>query len=179
MHLKQPNFFLRKPDTLSLLYRLDEKKDKQQLTVTMLAGFRLDPEPVLLDEDDFWQPVKELKTAPFDLGIPKPTGEFLMAGDCHAPGGQSTLACPVRTTVGSIKKNLVVIGDRWWTDNNKVTFPVPFKKMELGWERSFGGAPGHDNPAGRGMVPVRCLDGRNRKPLPNIQHPNRLIGSFS
>ncbi len=49
--MKQPNFFLRKPDTLSLLYRLDEKKDKQQLTVTMLAGFRLDPEPVLLDED--------------------------------------------------------------------------------------------------------------------------------
>ncbi|RWX46510.1 hypothetical protein H206_03833 [Candidatus Electrothrix aarhusensis] len=107
MRLKQPTFFLRKPDTLSLLYRLDEKnkeKDKQQMTVTMLAGFRLDPQPVLLEEGDFWQPVKELDGVPFDLGLPKPTGEFLMAGDCHAPGGQSTLACPVRTKVGSIKK---------------------------------------------------------------------------
>jgi len=182
MRLKQPTFFLRKPDTLSLLYRLDEEskdRDKQQMTVTMLAGFRLDPQPVLLEEGDFWQPVKELDGVPFDLGLPKPTGEFLMAGDCHAPGGQSTLACPVRTKVGSIKKNLVVIGDRWWTSNDKVTFPVPFKKMELGWEQSFGGASGYDNPAGRGMVPVRCLDGRRRKPLPNIQHPDRLIGFSS
>ena len=180
MHVKQPNFFLRKPDTLSLLYRLDEEsknRDKQQMTVTMLAGFRLEPEPVLLEEGDFWQPVKELEGVPFDLGMPKPAGEFLIAADCHAPDNQSTLACPVKAKVGGRTKNLVVIGDRWWTSNDKVTFPVPFKKMELGWERSFGGASGYDNPAGRGMVPVRCLDGRRRKPLPNIQHPDRLIGS--
>ena len=180
MILKQPNFFLRKPDTLSLLYHLDEEsrdRDKQQLTVTMLAGFRLDPKPELLEEGDFWQPVKELDTVPFDLGMPKPAGEFLVAGTCHAPDGQSTLACPVRAKVGSVAKNLLVFGDRWWLSNGKVTFPVPFKKMELGWERSFGGAPGYDNPVGRGRMPVRCLDGRSRKPLPNIQHPDRLIGS--
>ncbi|XOF35010.1 MAG: DUF2169 domain-containing protein [Candidatus Electrothrix sp. YB6] len=177
--MKQPNFFLRKPDTLSLLYRLDKEsrdRDKQQLTVTMLAGFRLDPKAELLEEGEFWQPVKELDAVPFDLGMPKPTGEFLVAGTCYSPEAQSTLACPVRAKVGSVAKNLLVFGDRWWLSNDKVTFPVPFKKMELDWERSFGGAPGYDNPAGRGRMPVRCLDGRRRKPLPNIQHPDRLIG---
>jgi uncharacterized protein YjbI with pentapeptide repeats len=175
--LKQPNFFLRKPDTLSLLYLLDEgDREKQQLTVTILAGFRLTPEPELLAEGDFWQPVKELDTVPFDLGMAKPAGEFLLAGDCYAPDKQSTLACPVKARVGDIQKNLLVIGDRWWTGKGRATFPAPFKTMELGWERSFGGLPGYDNPTGQGRVPVRYPDGRRRKPLPNIQHPEKLSG---
>ncbi len=175
--MQQPNFFLRKPDTLSLLYRLDEEREKkkQQLTVTILAGFRLIPQPELLEEGEFWQPVKELDAVSFDLGRPKPAGEFLLAGDCYAPNNQSTLACPVKTKVGGIQKNLLVIGDRWWTGKDRSTFPVPFKRMELGWERSFGGLPGYDNPTGRGRVPVRCPDGRRRKPLPNIQRPERLL----
>ncbi|WPD21989.1 MAG: DUF2169 domain-containing protein [Candidatus Electrothrix scaldis] len=178
--MKQPIFFLRKPETLSLLYHLDEEsrdRENQQLTVTMLAGFRLDPKPELLEEGDFWQPVKELDAVPFDLGMPKPAGEFLVAGTCHAPDNQSTLACPVRAKVGSVAKNLLVFGDRWWISNNKVTFPVPFKSMDLSWERSFGGAPEYDNPLGRGLHPVLCLDGKERKPLPNIQHPDRVLAS--
>lgn len=173
--MKKPAFFLRKPDTLSLLYRLeDEKEDRQPLTVTMVAGFRLEPEPVLLDEGSFWQPVKELEAGPFDLGLPKPAGEFFVAGSCYPPSSHAALACPVHVKVGSVEKNLVVFGDRWWTKTGKMTFPVPFKQMKLNWDRSFGGKLGHDNPAGCGRVPTRCLDGSMRKPLPNIQYPDRL-----
>ncbi|XCN73030.1 MAG: DUF2169 domain-containing protein [Candidatus Electrothrix aestuarii] len=176
---KQPTFFLRKPDTLSLLYNLDEKSEERgkQLTVSILSGFRLHSTPELLEEGDFWQPVKELDAVPFDLGMPKPAGEFLVAGTCYSPDGQSTLACPVRAKVGSVTKNLLAFGDRWWISNTKVTFPVPFKSMDLGWERSFGGTPGYDNPLGRGLEPVLCPDGKERKPLPNIQHPDRLLRS--
>uniref|UniRef100_UPI004057685C DUF2169 family type VI secretion system accessory protein n=1 Tax=Candidatus Electrothrix sp. TaxID=2170559 RepID=UPI004057685C len=180
MILKQPAFFLRKPDTLSLLYNLDEKdvdRGEHQLKVSLLSGFRLQSNPELLEEGDFWQPVKELDTLPFDLGVPKPTGEFLVTGTCYSPDGQATLACPVKAQVGNVTKNLLVFGDRWWISNNKMTFPVPFKSMDMGWERSFGGAPEYDNPLGRGLDPVLCLDGKERKPLPNIQHPDRLLTS--
>jgi uncharacterized protein YjbI with pentapeptide repeats len=180
VEVKKQTFFLRKPDTLSILYRLEDKKeDKQRLTVTMLAGFRLEPEPVLLDEGSFWQPVKELEAGPFDLGLPKPAGEFFVAGSCYPPDDHAALACPVHVKVGSAEKNLVIFGDRWWTKTGKMTFPVPFKQIKLDWNRSFGGKVGSDNPAGIGMVPTRCPDGKMRKPLPNIQHSDRLHYSAS
>ena len=171
------NLRLRKPATLSLLYRQEEGRYSPELTVTMLAGFRLNSGADLLDESVFWKPVKELDTVPFDLGSPKPFGEFLIAGDCYSPGGQMTLACPAQARVGDLEKNLVVFGDRYWTNTGKITFPAPFRKMELAWNRSFGGLPDQDNSAGRGLRPVTLANGKTMRPLANIENPHRLPGS--
>ncbi len=168
---QKPDIRLRKPATLSLLYQLDDGGEEQQLKVTMVAGFSLTPEAELLDEGEFWPVVKGLNgSAPFDLGTPKPAGEFLLSGSCYPPGGRMALACPLHVRVGTIEKNLVVFGDRYWKTGTGMTFPQPFRAMELGWERSFGGQLDQDNPQGRGNRKDSLL-------LPNIEHPARLITS--
>lgn len=57
-----------------------------------------------------------------------------------------------------------------------MTAPEPFTMMELCWGRCFGGPRFHANPVGRGIAPDPN-DPEGRVPLPNIEHPTRVIRS--
>jgi hypothetical protein len=99
-----------------------------------------------------------------------------LIGTCHAPRGVPAPAVLVSFRVGTVRKELAVLGDRWWKKGllGGFTEPVPFASMPLGWSRSFGGAGHDENPVGRGTAPD-VLDADGRVPLPNVENPSALV----
>jgi hypothetical protein len=119
-----------------------------------------------------------------DLTLPKPATDILVHGHAYAPLGIPTRELTVTVTVGSMRKSLLVIGDRIWEGNFQPTLSDPelFVRMPLTYERAFGGfdqrsnPPQHDarNPVGRGFVtkPIHAMG----QLAPNIEYPQtRLV----
>lgn len=96
----------------------------------------------ILDEDE-----------PTDLGLlprdnlPRRDEAFevIVLGAAYPQGGRPATWCPVGMSVGSVRRELLVIGDREWlpldapTTQRSISDPAPFTRMPLTWERSFGG----------------------------------------
>ena len=113
---------------------------------------------------------------PSDFVYAKPKADLLLVGSCYPPDGQPAQACRVSFQVGNRTRSLAVFGDRSWS----ATQPVPFNRMDLRYENSFGGAGYGRNPVGKGMVQV--IDDRQRSyhPVPNIEDiQNRITSQAS
>jgi uncharacterized protein YjbI with pentapeptide repeats len=97
--------------------------------------------------------------------------EVLLAGTCHTPGERPMAECPVRFSVGSWSKSLLVVGRRVWTEKilgAAISEPHPFTTMPLLYANSFGG-PGYPrNPSGKG---------HGTPELPNIEYPGARVHS--
>jgi hypothetical protein len=66
--------------------------------------------------------------------------EVIVLGHAWAPRERSVSALTVALTVGRVRRELLVFGDRCWAANRKtVSQPVPFAKMPLTYSRAFGG----------------------------------------
>ena len=111
-----------------------------------------------------------------ELGHPRPGTDLLIEGAAHAPGGKARTSCPVGLRVGSLRKDMVVLGEREYRRNALgVVEPSdarPFLSMPVTYERAYGGfdkevpmmhAP---NPVGRGF---RARPG---DPAPNVLPPD-------
>lgn len=157
------------------------------LVVVVKGTFALGPqgalpfaeEQELPTGDMFWDDDPELSARyESDMGIIKPRGEVLLVGTWRAPGGKPVTQAMIRMRVGSVKKQLALIGDRYWKGGmmGGVTEPVPFTEMPLCWERAFGGPKVDANPVGSGIEPVE-VHGQKLVRLPNIEDPGRLIRS--
>ncbi|MCE5248701.1 DUF2169 domain-containing protein [bacterium] len=174
-----------KPDTLCLMNTTFERERRYHLSLCIIGGFILADTPMLLDEKDFMEAAgNELgKTDILDMSMPKPHGEALLSGKCHAPEGKHLPASQVRFRVGTIDKTLNVFGNRFWKRAggavDVVTDPEPFAAMPVTYENAFGGPDFKKNPAGKGMAPVVMKNGNRVYPLPNIETPNQLIGATS
>lgn len=117
---------------------------------------------------------------PSDFVHYKPRADLLLVGQCRPPDGRAVGSCPVAFQVGPRSLELLVSGDRWWSGEGgsvRMTEPVPFTEMELGWERAYGGPRCADNPVGRGHEPIVLSDGREAWPLPNIEFPDQRVGA--
>ncbi len=110
-----------------------------------------------------------------DLDPLKPRGECMVIGSFHAPGGRPVTQSKVAFQIGSIGKQLAVIGDRAW-HLGRASDPSPMTTMPLSWERAFGGPGFADNPVGRGIAAV-TIDKQSRVLLPNIEDPHRMIAA--
>lgn len=170
-----------KPLTLGVLPRPFQHGGKPYLAVGALAFFDFDHGGRLLPDGELhpWVAVRLGPLSPIDEGLPKPNGEFLVHGDCHAPGGQAVTRHGVSVRVGSLRRELVVTGDRDWLDN-RITNPRPFTTMPLGWERAFGGPNQPKNPLGKGMPTLDeagmiADDPARPRPLPNVEDPDACI----
>jgi uncharacterized protein YjbI with pentapeptide repeats len=101
----------------------------------------------------------------------KLNAEVLLAGACHAPGGRPVLQCPVRFSVGSWSKTLLVVGQRVWTGRvlgAPISEPEPFVRMPLTYANAFGSPAHAPNPVGKGL---------DTPELPNVEHPAaRILG---
>jgi uncharacterized protein YjbI with pentapeptide repeats len=165
-----------KDDTLSFLTQVFFFQGNARLSVGVIAGFTLEEKPELLPEADLLGLIKDGlgKDTIFDPGMPKPLGEVLAAGKCFAPGGKPVPAMIPSFRVGPVRKRLAVFGNRFWKQaggiQTVISEPEPFTAMDMNWARAFGGPGCEANPEGIGMIgdPV---------PLPNIELPDRLIGS--
>ncbi len=131
--------------------------------------------------------------------------EVMLLGCAHAPGGVPTQRMTVALTVGDVRRELVVTGDRHWVgegDAATISEPEPFVKMPLTWSRAFGGSAEIEvdeesfvdardvrNPDGKGFdvaaeaakldAQLRCPSGYPRfdraRTLPNVEDPTTPI----
>ena len=165
----------------SLLHRFFSFQEKHYFTASVLWGFNLRTgEPVL--EQDLWLAIGDMlgKSELFDAGMPKANAELLVQGSCFAPEGSEVNANRVFVSLGSIKKELYIFGDRHWIKNMGfdmgVSEPAPFSEMPVRYANAFGGAGHAPNPLGKG---IKEVDGEIGPviPLPNIEYADQLIGS--
>lgn len=171
-----------KKNDLSLLTKTFGLGDTLYLALTTLVYFDLNDPDNPLKEQDLWQAIPEqIGEQALDMGLPKPRGEVLVTGKCFAPNGSARGASRVSWRVGSISKSLDVFGQRYWKINNGVavgiTLPEPFTQMPIIYQNAFGGPDFKPNPLGKGQAKATLPDGRVLTPLPNIEYPDRLIGS--
>ena len=125
-----------------------------------------------------------------DLPLTKPATDVLIHGHAYAPAGQPTTEVDVTMRVGPVSKTLRVFGDRSWdmgVIGMAMTTPHAFQRMPVVYERAFGGADRSSpdpsrhawerrNPVGVGFgLTEESLVGR---PVPNIEDPRSLIGSW-
>jgi len=172
-----------KPLKQGLIHRTFDKDKKFYLVVTALNFFPFAPSGQLHSEIDMWKFTAQKlgKEAMLDLGMPKPRGEIVIHGKFFPPNGRPCLGGKVRVAMAGIDKTLYVFGNRYWKRTADVitgiTDPEPITMMEICYENAFGGPDFPKNPLGKGMVPVAVETGKDLLPLPNIEHPQRLVTS--
>ena len=170
-----------KASQLSVLHQVFGWRGENHLSISVLAGFRLDDQGTLVDEADMWEKASQAlpRGGVLDLGMPKPGGEALVLGKCFAPQDRETTGMAVFFRVGSIEKRIEVFGDRHLSGSDTVYTirPKPFSVMDITWENAFGGPDYSQNPSGKGIEPVEDENGRRVVPLPNIEDPAHLVTS--
>ena len=170
-----------------------------KLTVIVKATFQLDEQqqpqiaqsqwPILtVDQyyaDDIQRPVR-LEN---DLARFKPKADIVVVGKAYAPRGIAASEFSIGLKVGELRRIIRVFGDRYWVtspDSTAVTATQPraFTRMELTYERAFGGGDAtrgasYDyNPIGSGYIfdsSPRAADGVK---LPNFEDSEDLITSW-
>lgn len=173
-----------KPRTLGCLTRIERRPSGASLILSAFAMFDLaaPDRDRLQSEQALWLMIAEELTPPavFDIGMPKPTAELLLAGHAAAPGGEPVERMGLACAFGDIRKEFLITGDRYWKLEGAsavATEPVPFSRMPLTPARSFGG-PSHPlNPAGQGHRAPERLAGGEAVALPNIEVPARALRS--
>lgn len=169
-----------KPRTLSLLHRVERRPGGPRLLVTVLASFDLAAPARLESEQVLWPMAAAAlpKGTLLDAGLPKPRAELLVGGRVQAPHASELL---LEARLATLHWRMAVFGDRWWdgTHGRYVpTAPRPIGDLLLSPERAFGG-PGHpENPAGLGHGAADRIGTGAAIPLPNLEHPDRLIQSL-
>jgi len=128
-----------------------------------------------------------------DLALVKPSVDVVVVGHAYAPRGRSAPSVPVHMSVGDIRKDLLVTGDRFWRVGPlgaSPSSPQPFERMPIVFERAFGGidqrAPDPAQHAFelRNLVGVGLQGAPSRDPaiqteVPNIERPGAMMRSRS
>jgi hypothetical protein len=138
----------------------------------------------------FWDhPMNSSVKYESDFAPYKPATDVVLNGTVYAPDDRPATSCTVSLTVGDRRKVLEVVGDRQakYAGGRPAMFtdPVPFRTMELRYERAYGGTdvysdlkvpyPYPRNPLGRGFA-VKCTARSvDNLPLPNIETPERRL----
>ncbi len=177
-----------KPRDLGILHRFYEHQRRYYLSVAALACFPFEQPRALFPEQQMWRFVMGQlgKQVPLDEGMPKPRGEFLVAGACFAPGGRPAETVEVEVRVGPLVKRLLVFGDRVWLKSSDhfdhlvgnswvMSDPEPFSEKPLTWDRAFGGPEFPQNPLGKGFIDPNQQPEAGVSPLPNLEDPEQLM----
>jgi hypothetical protein len=148
--------------------------------------------PPVIAEEYLGEPGRSSLKRASDISLVKPSTDVLLLGSAHAPSGKAVSELDVSVTVGLVRKEVRVFGDRTWQPGvvrSTISRPVPFVTMPLVWERAFGGTElgGEDPPVTasepRNPVGVGFRTRGNRapvdgSPLPNLEDPAQLIASW-
>jgi hypothetical protein len=126
----------------------------------------------------------EADFVPFKLAT-----DVVLNGFAYAPGGRPTAMMTASLELGQFRKDVRVFGDRVvrYNGNRDPSFtdPKPFTKMELRYERAYGGVdiysdlkvqcPYIRNPLGRGFAVTTAKRAIDELPLPNLESPTDLL----
>jgi len=151
------------------------------------------PSPVLIENAQWPLIQKALGADIFDMVMPKPRAEMLLAGTAwnpnrHAQTPQNNSennAFQVGMQLGNQQKVLNILGDRHWKKgllSYSATAPAPVESVQLNDENSYGGASHSINPLGKGHYPSRA-DRKTQQEngelwLPNIEEPQQPTRSM-
>lgn len=114
----------------------------------------------------------------------RPGVNIYVLGHAHAPQGRPTQAMAVELRVASVRRQLLVVGDRVWTRAGIPTSPTAFIEMPLTYARAYGGKTLQhdqevaypDNPDGRGFVlDLASAEGTS---LPNVEAPDDRVTTW-
>jgi hypothetical protein len=117
----------------------------------------------------------------------KPATDVLMIGHAYAPSECPAARVDVSLRVNGQGKTVRVFGDREWKSGffgESISNPIPFERMELTYERAFGGsditkkgepASFDYNSIGRGFRHQKGTQRIEGMPLPNLEDPYNLI----
>lgn len=171
-----------KPRTLGLLSKCERRPPGACLIISAFAMFDLaNPGADRLEgEQDLWvMAAKELPPdSPLDIGMPKPQAEVLVGGHAAAPQGRPIERMMLGWEVGSIQKQLLVTGDRYWQMTRSGWRPTavqPFQQMPLARQRAFGGPGYAANPVGTGHQALHRSMAGELVALPNVETPEHAI----
>jgi len=141
-----------------------------------------EPIPVNFTGECYGEPGESSYRFEPETAFTKPATDVVLVGHAHAPRSRVT-DLEVTLLVGYLKKTIRVVGDRHVLGGVQfgISYPEPFDKIPLTWERAFGGwdrspeDPHHHtfeprNPVGMGFVGPkgRVFEGT---PLPNLEDP--------
>jgi len=173
-------------------------EDRPFVTVIVKGTFEIRPdqpalplaEPIPILYGDEFHPGESSGSVRFESDICpfKPATDIVLVGRAHAPWGEAAPFVDVSLRVGSKRKALRVFGDRIWKLASKLmsarqSEPVPFRTMDLVYERAFGGVDSEgggvcmENPVGKGYFVKKTKKAVHQAFLPNIEDPDRLITS--
>jgi hypothetical protein len=145
--------------------------------------------PVALEAQHYGEPGSSSIRVPTDVGLAKPATDVLLVGHAYAPSSRPVAQMDVSLAVGGVRRTVRVVGDRLWRGapgGVELSYPKPFTRMPLVWERAFGGSdqgakgPVEDprNPVGLGFHLAdseRPLEGLR---APNLEDPAMLVTSW-
>lgn len=183
--------------SLTALYDLD---GAQGILLVLKGTYSLDPQPVLLEEQEPVLPADQYcadPTAsslryPGEVHLPQPGSVVGLVGQAWVPEGRRRACIDVLVQVGDLRKQIRVFGNRRWQGGSP-SDPEPFSSMPLIHENAFGGShhfhpempPGPDslvvfeaNPVGKGFVGKRRGERLQGLELPNLEDPSRPINSL-
>jgi hypothetical protein len=163
------------------------------VAVRATFSISLDGQVAVAEEQDdvclapkyFGEPGRSSLRYDTDLVRTKPGTDVMLHAHAHAPYGRPVQALDVSWTVGSLSKEIRVVGDRvWWNASFNPrsvdlvpSEPQPYLSCPISYERAWGGVlPGGDardpfNPAGIG---TNAAPGQ---PVPNIEYPANPVRS--
>jgi hypothetical protein len=138
--------------------------------------------------DPEWATVKfEAELAPY-----KPYTDIVVIGKAYAAHGAPAQQMDVSVSVGGKTKTIRVLGDREcrYNPGRSPTFtdPIPFREMEIRYERAFGGKDEISDPLtplayprndmGCGLVLKNVRERVEGLPLPNLEDPADLLSPY-
>ncbi len=144
--------------------------------------------PLTLADEYRGEPAHSSLLHASDLAPFKPATDVFLEGFAY-PGPRSRTEVLVALRVGAMSKGVQVFGERIWDTSfgiPTVSAPRPFERLELTWERAFGGSddshPEHPercdaNPVGRGFRGARSRRPLDGMLLPNLEDPRALLRS--
>jgi uncharacterized protein YjbI with pentapeptide repeats len=161
---------------VSLVTRCFEFRGRTSLGVSALVMVSLGPERKLWQEKDLWTfwATRAEAQWPLEEGMPRVCSEYLVSGSAYTHGTDRT-ACAVSAQVGTLRKQLVVHGERYWNGND-ISAAQPFASLPLGWAHTWGGPAWAENPLGMGMEHHE-VNGHRLRFLPRIEHPEFPLSS--
>jgi len=142
----------------------------------------------LFDADTFGaDPATDAPVYENDFALFKPQCDILLRGQAYAPDGKVSHRVRAGLMVGSCKKIIDVVGDRYWERTLGTTGasePVPFLHKEISYDVAFGGVdkdPADEtrietflsNPAGTGFC--RFTENLDGMPLPNTEEAGKSV----
>jgi hypothetical protein len=142
--------------------------------------------PIVLADEHRGDPSLSSVRYESDLALEKPFVDVLIEGHVYAPHGRSATQVQASMRVGSMRKTLTVVGDRFWRRGPiglSPSSPQPFERLPVTYERAFGGTIGDDiyreNPAGVGFMGARAVDPTVETEVPNFEYPSARVTSPS